>query len=159
MGQILINCSLKLDGTVVSLKDVLKMVRRQKALNFELGTAHLYSNTGYNLLAAIVEVVTGDSFREWTDANIFKPLNMVNSLFCDDHEMILKNRAYAYQAVENDGFKHVVNNTTAVGDGHFLGDSWLFPEVHFTRDSSGHVTGFRLIGDRVRNLRFEKKRH
>ena len=102
---------------VVSLKDVLKMVRRQKALNFEPGTAHLYSNTGYNLLAAIVEAVTGNSFREWTDTNIFKPLNMVNSLFCDDHEMILKNRAYAYQAVENDGFKHVVNNTTAVGDG------------------------------------------
>ena len=114
--QLFVLAGVRLDD-VVSLKDVLKMVRRQKALNFEPGTAHLYSNTGYNLLAAIVEAVTGDSFRKWTDTNIFKPLDMVNSQFCDDHEMILKNRAYGYQAVENDGFKHAVNNTTAVGDG------------------------------------------
>ena len=114
--QLFVLAGVRLDD-VVSLKDVLKMVGRQKTLNFEPGTAHLYSNTGYNLLAAIVETVTGDSFREWTDMNIFKPLDMVNSQFCDDHEMILKNRAYAYQAVENDEFKHVVNNTTAVGDG------------------------------------------
>lgn len=114
--QLFVLAGVRLDD-VVSLKDVLKMVGRQKTLNFEPGTAHLYSNTGYNLLAAIVEAVTGDSFRKWTDMNIFKPLDMINSQFCDDHEMILKNRAYGYQVVENDGFKHVVNNTSAVGDG------------------------------------------
>ena len=100
---------------VISFKHILKMVRHQKALNFEPGAEYLYSNTGYNLLAAIVETVTGDSFREWTDAHIFKPLCMTNSHFHDDHEMILKNRAYSYQAVENGGFKHAVNNTTALG--------------------------------------------
>ena len=100
---------------VISFKHILKMVRHQKVLNFEPGAAFLYSNTGYNLLAEIVETVTGDSFREWTDTHIFKPLGMTNSHFHDDHEMILKNRAYSYQAVENGGFKHAVNNTTALG--------------------------------------------
>ena len=100
---------------VISFKHILKMVRHQKALNFEPGAAYLYSNTGYNLLAEIVETVTGDSFREWTDTHIFKPLGMMNSHFHDDHEMILKNRAYSYQAVENSGFKHAINNTTALG--------------------------------------------
>ena len=100
---------------VISFKHILKMVRHQKALNFEPGTAYSYSNTGYNLLAEIVETVTGDSFREWTDANIFKPLAMTNSHFHDDHQMILKNRAYSYQDVEKGGFKHAVNNTTALG--------------------------------------------
>lgn len=100
---------------VISFKHILKMVRHQKALNFEPGTAYSYSNTGYNLLAEIVETITGNSFREWTDTNIFKPLNMTNTHFHDDYEMILKNRAYSYQAVENDGFKHAVNNTTALG--------------------------------------------
>ena len=108
---------------VISFKHILKMVRQQKALNFEPGAAYSYSNTGYNLLAEIVETVTGDSFREWTDANIFKPLSMANSHFHDDHQMILKNRAYSYQAVENGGFKHAVNNTTA------LGSSSLFSTV------------------------------
>ena len=100
---------------VISFKHILKMARHQKALNFEPGEAYLYSNTGYNLLAEIVERVTGDSFREWTDAHIFKPLAMTNTHFHDDHQMILKNRAYSYQAVENNGFKHAVNNTTALG--------------------------------------------
>ena len=100
---------------VISFKHILKMARHQKVLNFEPGAAYLYSNTGYNLLAEIVETVTGDLFREWTDTHIFKPLGMTNSHFHDDYEMILKNRAYSYQAVENGGFKHAVNNTTALG--------------------------------------------
>ena len=100
---------------VISFKHILKMARHQKALNFKPGEAYLYSNMGYNLLAEIVERVTGDSFRDWTDTNIFKPLAMTNSHFHDDHQMILKNRAYSYQAVENGGFKHAVNNTTALG--------------------------------------------
>ena len=100
---------------VISFKHILKMVRRQKELNFEPGTAFLYSNTGYNLLAEIVETITGDSFREWTDANIFKPLAMTNTHFHDDHEMIVKNRAYSYLSVKDDGFKNAVNNLTALG--------------------------------------------
>ncbi len=100
---------------VISFKHILKMVRQQKALNFEPGAAYSYSNTGYNLLAEIVERVTGDSFREWTDTNIFKPLAMTNTHFHDDHQMILKNRAYSYQSVENGEFKHAINNTTALG--------------------------------------------
>ncbi|MXY27361.1 beta-lactamase family protein [Candidatus Poribacteria bacterium] len=100
---------------IISFKHILKMARHQKAFNFEPGTEYLYSNTGYNLLAEIVERVTGDSFREWTDIHIFKPLGMIHSHFHDDYEMILKNRAYSYQAVESGGFKHAVNNTTALG--------------------------------------------
>ena len=42
-------------------------------------------------------------------------------------------------------------------DGHFLGDAWFFPEVRFTRDDTGKIVGFRLTGNRVRNLYFEKK--
>ena len=147
--QLFVLAGVRLDD-VVSLKDVLKMVSRQKTLNFEPGTAHLYSNTGYNLLAAIVEAVTGNSFREWTDTNIFKPLGMVNSQFCDDHEMILKHRAYGYQAVENDGFKHVVNNTTAVGDGFLYSTvediaKWI---LHFDTARIGEQTVLEQMHER-----------
>lgn len=41
-------------------------------------------------------------------------------------------------------------------DGHFRGDAWFFPEIHFLRDDTGRVTGFKLTGNRVRNLHFEK---
>ena len=100
---------------VISFKHILKMVRRQKDLNFEPGTAFLYSNTGYNLLAEIVKTITGDTFREWTDANIFQPLAMTSTHFHDDHEMIVKNRAYSYSSEKDSGFKNAVNNLTALG--------------------------------------------
>src|SRR4029079_6228876 len=38
---------------------VLQITARQKALNFEPGSEYLYSNTGYTLLATIVERATG----------------------------------------------------------------------------------------------------
>ena len=100
---------------VISFRHILKMARHQKALNFKPGREFLYSNTGYNLLAEIVETVTGNSFREWTDTHIFKPLAMTDTHFHDDHQMVLKNRAYSYQAAEEGQFKHAVNNTTALG--------------------------------------------
>ena len=40
---------------------------------------------------------------------------------------------------------------------HFCGDAWFFPEIHFIRDDTGRVTGFKLTGNRVRNLYFQKK--
>ncbi|MCY4552118.1 MAG: hypothetical protein OXC79_00475, partial [Candidatus Poribacteria bacterium] len=41
-------------------------------------------------------------------------------------------------------------------DGHFLGNTWFFPEIRFIRNDTGQVIGFRLTGGRVKNLRFEK---
>ena len=43
-------------------------------------------------------------------------------------------------------------------DGHFRGDAWFFPEIHFIRDDTGRVTGFRLTGNRVRNSTFQRRR-
>jgi CubicO group peptidase (beta-lactamase class C family) len=65
----------------------------------------LYCNTGFTLLALIVERVSGQSFPQYTQENIFKPLGMTNSHFHDDHEMIVKNRAYSYSTAKTGGFK------------------------------------------------------
>jgi CubicO group peptidase (beta-lactamase class C family) len=81
---------------VITKEHIMKMVRYQRELNFDPGAENLYSNTGYTLLAVIVERVSGQSFREYTEANIFKPLGMTNTHFHDDHEEIVKNRAYSY---------------------------------------------------------------
>lgn len=76
--------------------DVFALAIRQRDLNFEPGTEHLYSNTGYALLAIIVRRVTGQSLREWTDANIFQPLGMEDTHFHDDYGMIVSNRTSGY---------------------------------------------------------------
>jgi CubicO group peptidase (beta-lactamase class C family) len=100
---------------VITREHILKMVRHQKELNFPPGQEHLYCNTGYTLLALIVERVTGQSFRQYTEANIFKPLGMLNTHFHDDHEMIVKNRAYSYQPEPGGGFKLSALNYANVG--------------------------------------------
>lgn len=100
---------------VITREHILKMVRNQKELNFEPGELYLYCNTGFTLLAEIVARVSGKSFREWTEANIFKPLGMSDSQFYDDHERIVKNRAYSYVPVKENGFKKRRLNYANVG--------------------------------------------
>lgn len=100
---------------VITKQHILKVVSHQKELNFAPGDEYLYSNTGYTLLAVIVERVTGQSFRQFTQENIFKPLGMANTHFHDDHEMIVRNRAYSYETQERGGYKLSALNYANVG--------------------------------------------
>lgn len=88
----------------VSNNDVLRLVSRQKELNFTPGSRFSYCNTGYTLLAEIIRVVSGSSFSDFTKEWIFEPLEMDDSFFYDDHEAIIKNRAYSYYKTFTDPF-------------------------------------------------------
>ena len=100
---------------MITKEHILKMVKHQKELNFDPGQENLYSNMGYTLLAVIVERASGQSFREFTAANMFKPLGMTNTHFHDDHERIVKNRAYSYSPVQGGTFKLTALNYANVG--------------------------------------------
>jgi CubicO group peptidase (beta-lactamase class C family) len=78
-----------------SNKDVLELIEKQQELNFNPGTKHLYSNTNYILLTAIVEKVTGKSFLTYTN-DLFKKLNMPNTSFETDYSKIRGPIAKAY---------------------------------------------------------------
>ena len=82
---------------IATTEQILKLVKKQKQLNFETGTAYGYSNTGYTLLAEIVSQVSGQSFSEFTRKNIFDPLGMLNTQFIDDYHKVIKNSAYSYE--------------------------------------------------------------
>lgn len=112
--ELLVMAGWRMDD-VITRAHILKMVSRQVELNFDPGEEHLYCNTGYTLLAETVERVSGQSFREWTEANFFKPLGMTRTHFHDDHEMLVKNRAYSYAPKKAGGFKKSVLNYANVG--------------------------------------------
>jgi hypothetical protein len=99
---------------VITREHVLKLVSQQQDLNFKPGAEYLYCNTGFTLMGEVVSRVSGQSFAEWTQANIFQPLGMNNTLFYDDHEKIVKNRAYSYGDFEG-GFKKRVLSYANVG--------------------------------------------
>jgi CubicO group peptidase (beta-lactamase class C family) len=104
---------------VITQAQILRLVGRQRALNFAPGTEHLYCNTGYTLLAEIVGRVGGRPFPEWMQEHVFGPLEMDRTLFYDDHERIVKDRAYSYKpgggGRDSDGYKKDVLNYANVG--------------------------------------------
>jgi CubicO group peptidase (beta-lactamase class C family) len=63
--------------------EVIPLVQRQPELQNVPGEVWNYNNTGYILLAMVVEKVTGEPFDKWMMANVFVPLNMKNTI-CPD---------------------------------------------------------------------------
>jgi CubicO group peptidase (beta-lactamase class C family) len=94
--------------------DALEVLSRQQDLNFTPGERHLYSNSGFTLMAIIVSRVSGKSFRDFTTERIFKPLGMVNTHFRDNFAEIVKNQAYGY-APSRDTFRLSVTNFDTAG--------------------------------------------
>jgi CubicO group peptidase (beta-lactamase class C family) len=103
------------DGDVKTNQDVLALAARQRVLNFAPGTQHLYSNTGYTLLALVVERVSGQTFAAFCAERIFVPLGMTRSHFHDDHRTVVPGRAYAYRALPGGGHRLDIPDYDTVG--------------------------------------------
>jgi CubicO group peptidase (beta-lactamase class C family) len=103
------------DGDAMTLDQILKILKRQKQLLFEPGSRSLSSRTDYVLLGEVVRRVTGQSFRDWTWANIFKPLGMTRTLFRDSYREIVEDRAYSINYHYRDGYLKGADNLGAVG--------------------------------------------
>ena len=105
------------DETVVHNQDALEVLRRQKHLNFNPGEQHSYSNSGYLLMALIVERITGQPLRQFLAENIFVPLDMSTAQVHDDHFKIIANRAIGY-AKDGQGRLHIdMSEWVVTGDG------------------------------------------
>lgn len=66
------------------------------ATSFAPGTQYRYSNSGYALLALIVEVRSGQTFARFLRENIFEPLKMTNTLAYEEGYAVIPNRAYGH---------------------------------------------------------------
>ena len=94
--------------------DILYLMSRQRELNFPPGEDFIYCNTGYTLLAQVVDRVSGQSLREFTTSRVFQPLGMKSTHFRDDHAEVVKNIAYAYEPGDH-GFEFSIPNFDTVG--------------------------------------------
>jgi CubicO group peptidase (beta-lactamase class C family) len=127
---------------------VLDIVSRQHALNFRPGSEYLYSNTGYNLLAIIVQRVSGRSFADFTRTEIFEPLGMTRTSWRDDYTRIVKGRATAYSPTRN-GFRLNMPFENVHGNGGLLTtvEDLLRWNTNF---DAGTVGGPGLLREQVR---------
>lgn len=80
-------------------EDVIDLMTRYKLpLFFRPGSRYDYSNTGYVMLASVVERITGLSLNEFLQRRVFKPLQM-NSTF------VYSSADTAIQRLQIDGFR------------------------------------------------------
>jgi CubicO group peptidase (beta-lactamase class C family) len=66
-----------------------------KPLEFVPGSRYRPSNSGYVVLAKIIEVASGQSYADYLRHHIFEPANMMNSGY-DRQQMVLPHRASGY---------------------------------------------------------------
>ena len=133
------------DGPLTEAR-FLDLVSRQKALNFDPGARHVYSNTGYVLLSILVKRVSGKSLREYSDQAIFAPLGMTNSHFRDDHTALVKNRALAYSP-SGSSWQMDVPGFDVVGDGGLF--TTADDMAKWARNFDDHTVGGDELAARV----------
>ena len=85
---------------------------------FPPGSQYRYSNTGYSLLALIVEARSGQKFARFLKENIFDPLKMNNTLAYERGFSLVPNRAFGHTLRSNAWQRTDQSLTSAVlGDG------------------------------------------
>lgn len=76
--------------------DALNLVLANPTLDFPPGTNTSYSNTGYIILAMIVERLADMNYSDFLDANIFQPLGMTSTFVSDETVVYPSNTAQPY---------------------------------------------------------------
>lgn len=104
--------------------DVQAFVVKQSSLLFAPGEKHRYSNTGYAILARIVEHTSKQSFPAFLKARIFKPLGMKHTVAHVAGADTIGNRAYGHSHTDTGWKRNDQSATSAV-----LGDGGIYSNV------------------------------
>ena len=105
-------------------RDVLRLLLKQQRTLLPLGKRYRYSNTGYALLALIVEARSGQTFASFLKRHIFGPLKMDRTLAYEPGSSTVPDRAYGYSR-RGRRFKLTDQNLTS----SVLGDGGVYSSV------------------------------
>ncbi len=75
-------------------EELLELIE-QYPFDFEPGEALIYNNSAYMLMGLIIETVTGQSYEEYLEENVFPLANMANSSYCSNRTVV-EQRASGY---------------------------------------------------------------
>jgi CubicO group peptidase (beta-lactamase class C family) len=105
-------------------RDVLALLSRADRTHFPPGTAVRYSNSGYAVLALLVEHVGGMPFARFLRERVFAPLGMRSTVAHEEGSSTVARRAYGYVADAN-GFRPRDQSPTSA----VLGDGGVYSSV------------------------------
>ena len=80
-------------------------------LDFQPGTSYEYSTVGYNLLTAVIEEVSGQSYAEFMRENVWGPLGMTHT-YVDNPTDSVANRVRGYRVADGHIARSVAVNTS-----------------------------------------------
>lgn len=126
-----------------------EMLARQVTLNFDPGSGFSYSNSGYILLAEIIQRVTGEPFSSWITRDVFAPLGMTDTRFRASIDEILSRSAasYAWRGKEA-GFRRSVDVSGTVGSGNLY--TTVSDLVQWGDNLISGIVGGVTLSDRMR---------
>lgn len=108
------------DDQIPQIKDagVLALLEKATTTKFPPGSKWAYSNSGYCVLALVVEKVSGKPFAGFLQARIFGPLKMTDTIAYVKGKNEVKNRAYGH-TVEGTSIRETDQSPTSatLGDG------------------------------------------
>lgn len=116
---------------------------------FAPGTAYRYSNTGYALLALVVEAASGTAYPDFLRERIFAPLGMANTLAHVSGVNEVPHRAYGHSA-DGDGWRRTDQSTTSA----VLGDGGIYSSIDDLAKWDAALYDDRLLSDASRALAF-----
>ena len=91
---------------IATNKDIISIfAQRQPKVLFTPNSKHDYCNTGYALLASIIEKVSGETYPNFLQKAIFKPLGMKNTFVYKRRLTPKQIDNYAYGYVYSDSLK------------------------------------------------------
>lgn len=111
--------------------DVIDLLEKQEGLAFKSGSEYVYSNSGYVVLAEIIEKVSGEKFTDYSK-QFFRDLGMKETLFIERYAGIIPNRAEPYGDWGDGVWLQTPTVTKTAGEGFLyttLKDQLLFEQA------------------------------
>ncbi len=120
--------------------DVYEALVNIEKLNFTSGSKYEYSNSGYVLLAMIIQIASGQMYEEFMDDRIFEPLNM-------EHSYVLTERTPQVNYVKGYTAKLKNNdyNLLTYGDGGMFSTASDLLKWHMALENNSLVSSKALL--------------
>ena len=131
----------------------LQLMYKANGLYFAPGAQYKYSNTGYAILALIVEKISGQDYGLFLKENIFKPLKMKNSVAFEEGKSTIPNRAFGYSLDNGSWVETDQSLTSAV-----LGDGGIYTNTIEMTQWIKALWDFKLLGSEMQNQAWSRKK-
>lgn len=125
-------------------RDVLAILKRQDKTYSPPGTKFRYSNSGYALLACLVEDLSGMTYPEFLERNLFHPAGMRGTYLNLQRFAPRRNRAYGHS--KKDG-KYVRTDQSMTS--YVLGDGGIYSSLEDLQKWEAALAGAKLLSKKM----------